>query len=218
LSIDPAKATIALIEDDVLLGDVFVLVLKTRLGPAKVTWFKEGRSGLEFCRTDHPDLVIVDLGLPDMDGRAVVRALQKQSPKSRVLVLTGNISPTLPGELIALGVSGYVDKASPLENAEAAIRRVLAGGIHFTPPMGGSLTPGRSSTKADDADVPPEVLTERERQIVRLVARGLVSKEIAQQLQLSPRTIEKARAQIQSRLNVRDLPGLVRWCLRHGLE
>jgi DNA-binding NarL/FixJ family response regulator len=216
-NIDPAKASLVLVEDDALLSDLLKMALTLRFKPAALAVFSVGRRALEYCRTEKPDLVIVDIGLPDMDGRALIRALRKTSPGSRVIVLTGSVSPTLPGELLALGVSGYVDKGSELENAETAIRRVLAGGIHFSAGLGPVPRTRPIESSGGEIESPPEILSEREREIARLVAGGMISKEIAERLNLSPRTVEKSRAQMQEKLNVRDLPSLVRWCVKHGL-
>lgn len=218
-AIEPKKAKIALIEDDVLLGDLLCMGLKHRIAPADLQLFTTGKEGLAYCKAEKPDLVMVDLGLPDMDGREVIRTLHTISPDTRVIVLTGQVNPTLPGQLLALGVSGYVDKASSFENAESAVKRVLGGGIFFSVgvrPAPATANPWPSSA-SPDGDTPPETLTEREREIARLVAGGLISKEIADKLNLSPRTVEKARAQLLDKLRVRDLPSLVRWCVKHGL-
>lgn len=215
-TIDPAKASIVLIEDDVLLADLLVLAFRTFIKPAEVRLFTTGIEGLAYCRERKPDLALVDLGLPDMDGRALIRELHNASPTTRVIVLTGEVHPTLPGQLLALGVSGYVDKASSFEHAQAAVKRVLAGGIYFSAGIQ-PATPQRTNSQSHNGDTPPEALTEREREIVRLVASGLISKEIADRLKLSPRTVEKHRAQILEKLNVRDLPALIRWSVKHGL-
>lgn len=205
-----------LVEDNVLISDLLAMALKRKFKPAKLSVFSRARPALEHCRTDNPDIVIVDIGLPDMDGRAMIRALHTVSPDSRVIVLTGNVHPALPGELFALGVAGYVDKTSPLENTETAILRVLEGGIHFS--AGPASMSAECDTGAEEAaDPTPESLTERERKIAGLVAGGLISKEIAKQLGLSPRTVEKCRAQIQAKLKLRDIPSLVRWCVKHGV-
>lgn len=199
-----------------MLRDLLCVLLNARFKPADLQNFGSGAAGLNYCRTHQPELVIVDLGLPDMDGRQVIRALHAASPHSRIVVLTGQISSTLAGQLLALGVSGYVDKASPLEHLDTAIQRVLEGGIYFSAGLGAAPARVRAST-VDINSPSPELLTEREREIVRLVAAGLISKEIADKLSLSPRTVEKARAQILAKLELRDLPELVRWCIRHGL-
>lgn len=191
--------------------------LRSEFAAHSVVAFTQGRKAVEHCRTHRPTVVIVDLGLPDIDGRKVIRALHAASPESRVVVLTARIDPNLPGELLALGVSGYVDKGLPLKEALRAIRRVLQGGLYYS--AGNRSLLGRSSAHRVTAasDVPPETLSPREREIVRLVASGMISKEIGARLKLSPRTVEKARARILERLKVRDLPALVRWCVKHGL-
>lgn len=216
-TIDPTNASIVLIEDDALLADLLLLAFRTLIKPAEVRLFTTGIEGLAYCRERKPDLALVDLGLPDMDGRALIRELHPSSPGTRVIVLTGEVHPTLPGQLLAMGVSGYLDKASSFEHAQAAVKRVLAGGIYFSAGIQPAAAAQRSNSNANNGDTPPEVLNEREREIVRLVASGLISKEIAERLKLSPRTVEKHRAQILEKLNVRDLPALIRWSVKHGL-
>ncbi len=215
--IEPHRARVAVVEDDALLAELLVMALQQRLNPAELRCFSHGQAGVDYCRTTQPDLVIVDLGLPDMDGRRVIRALHTASPASRILVLTGQATPTLPSELLALGVSGYVEKTSSLDETFTAIRRVLSDGLYFssgTRPGG----PRALSLPVNGViDVPPETLTPREREIVRLVAGGMTSKEIALRVKLSPRTIEKSRAKILQKLDLRDLPALVRWSVKHGL-
>lgn len=205
-------------EDDILVGDLLCMALRTRLQPAELRISGNGRSGIDHCAATKPHLAIVDLGLPDMDGRQVIRALHVVSPDTRIIVLTGQVTPSLPAQLLALGVSGYVDKASPLEHAEAAVRRVLEGGIYFS--AGATAVPHRTASKQPwpHTEATPEMLSEREREIVRFVASGMVSKEIGARLKLSPRTIEKARARIAEKLQVRDLPSLIKWSVEHGLS
>lgn len=201
-----------MIEDDVLFSDLLTMTLRARVAPRDLRVFATGREGLAHCLVQQPDLLIVDLGLPDGDGREIIRRLRSRWPELRVLVLTGQVSRTLPGELMALGVSGFVEKGSPYEETEKAVRRVLADGMYFS----AGLAPMPSRVPWTDG-ASPERLTKRELEIVRLVARGMISKEIGAQLKLSPRTIEKSRAQIMEKLGLRDLPALVRWSLQHGL-
>lgn len=200
------------IEDDTLLSDLLAHALRTRLQLADVQVHFLGRAGLEDCLRNPPDLLMVDLRLPDMNGREIVQALRARWPALRAIVLTGETNPALPGELLTLGVNGFVHKTSPLAEIETAVRRVLAGGFYFS----GGFTPAAASAAPEENDS-RNPLTEREREIARLVASGLISKEIAARLHLSPRTVEKSRAQILAKLGLRDLPSLVRWCLQQGL-
>lgn len=213
--VSPHSARILVIEDDVLLADLLGMGLRLNLKPAELLMFHHGRAGLAQCRVSKPDLLIVDLGLPDMDGREVIRSVRAFSPGTRIIVLTGQIAASLPGQLIALGVSGYVDKGSTLEHIETAVKRVLDGGIYFSAGNRAGACEPISLPKWDGP--PPEVLTEREREIVRLVGDGMLSKEIGDRLQLSRRTVEKARSRISEKLQVRDLPSLIKWSVQHGV-
>lgn len=222
---DPAKPTVlsasaarfVLIEDDPLLLDLLAHALRQHFKPAALHAFAQGRPGLAHCLHEPVDLVLTDLRLPDLDGREIVRQLRAHDRKPRVIVLTGQVDATLPAELIALGVAGFVDKATPLEHALRAVERVLAGGMYFFAGVMPSAS-GIAGRKTGTAGVSPSVLSVRERDVARLVAGGLSSKEIAQRLELSPRTVENYRANLMQKLGVRDTATLVRWCLQNGLE
>jgi DNA-binding NarL/FixJ family response regulator len=211
------NAHFVVIEDDALLRDLMVTALQHRFEPATLRSFANGREGLEHCVREPVDLLLTDLRLPDLDGRDVVRQLRARDRKPRVIVLTGQVDGTLPAELIALGVAGFVDKASPLEHAMRAVERVLAGGMYFfagITPSASGIT-GRSTPVSN---LTPTALTPRERDIARHVASGLSSKEIAQKLELSTRTVENYRANLLQKLGLRDTASLVRWCVHNGLE
>lgn len=162
-----------------------------------------------------PDLLIVDMGLPDLSGREVIRSVHETHPTLRIIVLTGETNPQLPAELLSLGVSGFVHKTSRLEELEQAVRRVLDDGLYFS--TYAKLPPPHLCASGANTSPSVALLTDRERDIARMVASGHISKEIAARLNLSPRTIEKARSQILAKLGLRDLPSLVRWCLQQGL-
>ncbi len=218
-AITPGEADVVLIEDDGLFRDLLSHAVKEGVKPKRFAVFENGATGLAHCLASPPDLLIVDLRLPSLDGREVVRRLRPVAPKTRYLVLTGHVTNALPAELITLGVSGFVDKASTMDELRRAIGRVLEGGLYFSasvPPQPAWFA-ARPGGGAEAVGVDPAVLSDRERQIVRLVASGLYSKEIAEQLGLSPRTVEKERVAIMQKLGVGDLPGLIRWSVRHGL-
>jgi DNA-binding NarL/FixJ family response regulator len=212
--LDLAAFSVVMIEDDLLLSDLLARALRDRLKLNRLQIFSTGEHGVKHCLAKPPDLLIVDIGLPDMSGRDVIRVLRGRHPELRVIVLTGQTFPSLPGELLSLGVSGFVHKTSKFEELEQALRRVLDGGLYVCANVSPSHSRGEPGRKASPALA---LLTEREREIARLVASGLISKEIAARLDLSPRTVEKARAQILAKLDLRDLPGLVRWCMQHEL-
>lgn len=204
-----------LVDDTVTFRELLRDSLQRRFHPRELRDFASGKEALASCLAAPPDLLIADLYLRDMDGRDIVRELRKRSLATRVVVLTAHPEAQLPAELVALGVAGFVDKNSPLEQIDRAVQCVLEGGMFFS-----ATVPPPVPTLAVEASIPrlgADALSDREQEVVRLVARGLVSKEIAHQLNLSTRTVEKHRARIFSKLGLHDVPTLVRWCLRNGL-
>jgi DNA-binding NarL/FixJ family response regulator len=205
-----------LVDDTATFRGLLKDALQRRFQPKELLDFGDGRDALKSCLASPPDLLIADLYLRDMDGRDLVRTLRERGITTRVVMLTAHPEAQLPAELVSLGVAGFVDKNSPLEQIDRAVQCVLDGGMFFSatvpPPIPSALAnePALSRLGAS-------ALTAREQEVVRLVARGLVSKEVAERLSLSTRTVEKHRARILARLGLHDLPNLVRWCLRNGL-
>lgn len=205
-----------LVDDTATFRGLLKDALQRQFQPKELLDFGDGRDALAACLAAPPDLLIADLYLRDMDGRDIVRALRQKGITTRVVILTAHPEAQLPAELVSLGVAGFVDKNSPLEQIDRAVQCVLDGGMFFS----ATVPPPVPSSLASEPALPrvgAEILSEREREVVRLVARGLVSKEVAEQLGLSARTVEKHRARILAKLGLHDVPMLVRWCLRNGL-
>ena len=185
--------------------------------------FDLGKEGLEYCLRTKPDLLAVDLFLPDLHGLEIVREVRARLPATRILVLTGHPDGNLPARLVAQGVHGFVDKAAPLSYIMQAMESLMEGGMFFA-----SHVPPKGATPSAQAALPkvvagarsdPEalsleavkVLSAREIEVARLVAEGFSSKELAARLGLSVRTVEKHRA------NMHEVASLVRWCVQTGL-
>ena len=209
------KLRAVLIEDETMFRQLILLTLGKVKDLQVIGEFGSGRLGLEFCQREKPDLLVVDLMLPDLNGLDVAREVRRTMPDTKILVITAHPSERLPAELMALGVSGYVDKTEPIEYVLSAVETVRNGGMFFASRVrakGGSSTglpAGRPKL-----DVP---LTEREQEIARMVAAGQMSKEIAAKLNLSVRTVEKHRANIMEKVGVREVASLTRWCIQAGL-
>jgi DNA-binding NarL/FixJ family response regulator len=178
-----------------------------------------GAEGIELCRRERPDALLVDLLLPDQQGVDVVRTLRPDFPDLIVMLMTAHPRNDLPRELLKLGVQGFADKTANGPDLAKTIRSVMAGGLSYIsaaglakPPLDPIITlPGNAE------NVKPDVLTVREREIASLVVGAMSSKEVAAKLGLSTRTVEKHRANIYAKLGVRDVVGLTRWCLYHGM-
>lgn len=177
------------------------------------------QEGIDACLAEKPDALLLDLHLPDQAGVEVVKALRPTMPDMIVILLTAHPRADLPRELLKLGVQGFADKTASALELVKTIRSVLAGGLSYTS-VAGLAKPTSDPAVAlpgNSENVKPEALTVREREIATLVASALSSKEVAAQLELSTRTVEKHRANIYAKLGVRDVVGLTRWCLHHGL-
>lgn len=210
-----AQLRFVLVDDTASFRELLKASLQKRFQPRSLLDFADGREAIAACLANPPDLLIADLYLRDIDGRDVVSALRRHHLTTPVVMLTAHPEAQLPAELLALGVAGFVDKNSPLEQIDRAVQCVLEGGMFFSatvPPPVPKLTAENTMPRLGAA-----ALSEREQEVARLVARGLFSKEIAPQLNLSTRTVEKHRARILAKLGLHDIPTLVRWCLRNGL-
>lgn len=210
-----ASVHFVLVDDTATFRGLLKEALRRRFQPRTLRDFHDGQDALAACLEAPPDLLIADLYLRDMDGRDLVRRLREQGFGTKVVMLTAHPESHLPAELLALGVAGLVDKNSPFEQIDRAVQCVLEGGMFFS-----ATVPPPTATFAGMPPLPrlgAGVLSEREREVVRLVARGMLSKEIGAQLGLSARTVEKHRARILAKLGLHDTPTLVRWCLQHGL-
>jgi DNA-binding NarL/FixJ family response regulator len=193
--------------------------LKKVPGVALVGEYVTAQEGINACLEEKPDALLLDLHLPDQAGVEVVKALRPVFPDMIVILLTAHPRADLPRELLKLGVQGFADKTASALELVKTIRSVLAGGLSYTSVAGLAKPPVEPviSLPGNSEQIKPDVLTAREREIATLVAAALSSKEVAAKLDLSTRTVEKHRANIYAKLGVRDVVGLTRWCLHHGL-
>lgn len=157
------------------------------------------------------DLVLLDLVLPDDNGLELLSIVQQRPRAARVVVLTAQTRPAVIKEAMARGAHGVVTKGAPLHELREAIERVSAGGVYHSSESSRLLREAAALPERD------ERLTERQREILRYVARGLSSKEIATALTLSEKTVVNHRARIMERIGVHDVAGLTRYAIGRGL-
>ena len=219
-----------IIEDEAVFRHMLSAALTRVRGISVAGEFGDGRAGLDYCLKEKPGMLVVDLFLPGLHGLEVVREVRAKLPATRILVLTGHPDGDLPARLIAQGVHGFVDKSEPLNYILQAIETVMSGGMFFAtnvPPKSasdaGSLEslphtpPSTKSGPVTSSLAAVQALSAREIEVVRLVAEGFSSKEVAVRLDLSVRTVEKHRANIMEKIGVREVASLVRWCVQSGL-
>lgn len=176
----------------------------------------DGNAALAAIRRHAPDVAVLDIDMPGLDGFSVVRALMGAAARPEVVFLTMHSEEELFEAALDLGIKGYVLKESAVTDIVAAIRSVAAGKPFLSPALsGGLLERRRQGRELDQLHPGLAELTPTERRVLRLIAADLSSKEIAAQLSVSPRTVETHRLNISGKLNVRGSLALMRFALQH---
>ena len=176
----------------------------------------DGRGALEIIAIDPPDLVLMDIGMVGMNGLEATGRIKKDYPKIRVIILSMHASEEYVWQALRAGANGYLLKDSGLAELEEAIQSVMRGELYLTSSVNKKVI--MDYMKRMDGDgAPHERLTRRQREILQLLAEGNTVKEIAWQLNLSVKTVETHRSQLMGRLDIHDIPGLVRYAIRMGI-
>ena len=175
-----------------------------------------GREALELVRSKLPNIVLMDIAMTELGGLEALPRITKDFPSVKVIILSAHASEEYVIRALRDGASGYMLKDSATSELELAINSVIQGKIY--------LSPSISRTVIDDylqrvsgAVSPLEQLSSRQREILQLIAEGKNAKAIAADLDISIKTVESHRLQLMDRLNIHDVPGLVRYAIRNGL-
>jgi two-component system, NarL family, invasion response regulator UvrY len=171
----------------------------------------DGEEALRAIEEHHPDVAVLDVGMPRLGGLETLRLLRERFPGTRTLLISVRGDPTLVDSAIRLGADGYLLKASRAEEVVEAIRAIASGGNHFSV----GLAP--AAGEADPGAGPFHKLSTRELEVLRLIAEGLSAKSIAAQLSVSPKTVEAHRSRLLRKLGMRKATELVRYAVRYGL-
>jgi len=175
-----------------------------------------GREALDLVRSKLPNIALMDIAMTELGGLEALPRITKDFPSVKVIILSAHASEEYVIRALREGASGYMLKDSATTELELAINSVIQGKIY--------LSPSISRTVIDDylqrvsgAVSPLEQLTSRQREILQLIAEGKNTKEIAAELDISIKTVESHRLQLMDRLDIHDIPGLVRYAIRSGL-
>jgi DNA-binding NarL/FixJ family response regulator len=183
----------------------------------------DGQQALALLLETRPDLALVDIGMPGLNGLELAARVSREVPGTRLVILSMHGTPAHVNQALRAGVSGYLLKDAAADELPVLLRAVMRGETYLSPAISKQVVSGyleRGATGAGAADGAGEtvdLLTSRQREILQLVAEGKSTKEIAQLLSLSIKTVDTHRAQIMDRLGIRDLAGLVRYAIRTGL-
>jgi DNA-binding NarL/FixJ family response regulator len=183
-----------------------------------------GREALALIVALAPDLALLDIGMPELNGLDAAARLQREAPRTRLVMVSMHASESFVAQALQLGVAGYVLKESCADELPLLLRAVRGGETYLSPGVSKTLVDAlknRAARGVGAEEAAPgsvaSVLTSRQREVLQLVAEGKSTKEIASALALSVKTVETHRAQIMDRLGIHDVAGLVRYAIRLGL-
>jgi DNA-binding NarL/FixJ family response regulator len=172
----------------------------------------DGQEVVRLVEEHEPDLVLTDIAIPGLNGLEVTRHLTKTFPHVRVVILTMYTDDEHVYLALQAGAAGYLVKASAREELELAIRAVARGDTYLSPPISKIMEHSHGTQVG-----PLRGLSSRQTQVLQLIARGKTTKQIALELKISVKTVESHRMQLMDRLEIHDIPGLVRFAVKVGL-
>lgn len=172
-----------------------------------------GREAVQLCQQHHPEVAILDIAMPMLNGIFAAREIIKSNPRTKVVLLTQHTEDQMVLESLRAGVTGYVLKTKATSELVHALRAVCRGEMYLTQSI--SRTIVQAFLTKDS--LPERPLSDRERQVLQLVAEGKTNKEIASLLGISVNTAESHRTNLMEKLDIHDTAGLVRYALRNGV-
>jgi DNA-binding NarL/FixJ family response regulator len=176
---------------------------------------RTGREAVELARTLAPDVILMDIAMPLLNGLEATRQILAANRDAKVVILSGYSDYEYPERLGAAGVAGFLEKKTSAEVLTRAIREVARGRRFFSSDIAGRLHGSRARGKVSPANDPR--LTTRECEVLQLVAEGLANKQAAAELRISIKTVEKHRQSLMAKLNIRDTAGLTRYAMAAGI-
>lgn len=201
---------IAVAEDQRLIRDLLVAVLARESDFQIVGEASTGRETIALAQSARPDILVLDIALPDIDGMEVARTVRKAQPKLPILALSIHEDPYSVREMLRAGADGYVVKSAAVGELVQAIRSVTQGRMYLSPAIA-RLAVGKPSAEEDAS------LTRREREVLALIANGRHSAAIAAKLSISVGTVEAHRRNIMTKLGLHSIAELTKYAVREGL-
>src|SRR5947209_7094993 len=204
---------VLLADDHAMVRKGFRMILEAQADMSIVGEAGNGREALELAETLHPDVLVMDVAMPELNGIEATRRLAASSPRSRVLALSMHKDSVYVREILRAGARGYLLKDSIDSDLVNAVRAVAKGDGYLSPAISDAVLTDYRRHVTD----PLDLLSSREREVLQMIAEGKTNKEIASALNLSVYTIDAHRGKIMEKLNLHSTGELVRFAVRNGL-
>jgi two-component system response regulator NreC len=178
---------------------------------------KDGREALTIIEETLPDVILMDIAMPGLNGLEATRRIKKKFPRMKVLVLTMYTNEEYIFQILNAGANGYLVKETAFQDLISAIKAVYKNEAFMSPSISKKVINSYIKRAQKDEEETCEILTTREREILQLIAEGNSSKKIAELLFISPKTVETHRTHIMDKLNIHNRTGLVKYAIRKGI-
>jgi DNA-binding NarL/FixJ family response regulator len=210
------KTRILLADDHALVRAGFCSLLEKIPSVGVIAEAEDGRAAVELAKKHRPDVALVDIAMPKMNGLEVAARIRKEVSTVKVIVLSMYANQEYVVQAMRAGASGYLVKDDAPSELKQAIRLVTSGQLYFSPRISKDVIKSYLQRVSGEPDTLAQ-LTSRQREILQLIVEGNSTKEIAFSLGLSGKTVDAHRLQLMEKLRIHDLPGLVRYAMRVGL-
>jgi DNA-binding NarL/FixJ family response regulator len=208
---------VLLVEDFPLVREGVAAALERDPAITVVGQAGDGREGLEMAHALRPDIVLLDLHMPELGGMMLLERLRAEMPETRTIVITATEKGEPLLDAVAAGASGYITKRSSGEELRQAVLTVHGGGSVIAPALAGHLLRAYSRASTGESPEVRSKLTATEHEVLRLVAQGLTDKQIAERIYVSPRTVQNHLARIRDKTDLRRRSELARWAVLHAV-
>jgi len=211
--------TVLLAEDHVVVREGLRIMIEADGDITVVGEAKTGREAVLLNRQVRPDVVVMDIAMPLLNGIQATHQILSEFPKAKVLILSAHADPEYVDQLMALGVVGYLTKQTSAEMVARAVREVYSGGTFFSPSVARHLRNNYQKNLLPSQSFKRNKirLTSREEELLQLIAEGHVNKQIASQLEISIKTVEKHRQNLMEKLHIHEIAGLTRYAIAAGV-
>ena len=208
---------ILLADDHQLFRDGLRALLAKEADLDVVAEAEDGRAAVQQAQELKPDIVVMDVSMPDLNGMEATRQVVRRAPRTKVLALSMHSDRRFIEGMLKAGAHGYLLKDCANEEFIRAIRTVASDQTYLSPAVAGNVVEGYVQKKRPEASETSEILTAREREVLQLVAEGLMTKEIAHKLNISVKTADTHRQQLMNKLNIHNVAELTKVAVREGL-
>lgn len=208
---------VILADDHVLLRHALATLLDSRPDVEIVAEAADGRAAIEATEQWHPDVVIMDVGMPHMNGIEATRQIHARFPATKIVILSAYGDAAVVGEALAAGACGFIIKRSDIDELVLALRLVATGNVYVSGELAEHMDVAEVTFAAKNNLQSPSELTDREREVLQLIAEGHTMRVIAEMLVISVKTVEGHNSRIMAKVGAKNRADLVRYAIGAGL-